>query len=212
MVKSIKLDSGNYKGTYKVIGGALCFDFSNTISYRNRPKPHEWLDTIENFEAWCQIVKVLNSSEAELLRKEMDQNIDKASTKITFLKEFRDVIYRLFSSIVDNESPKNEDLKFLNELTKQRIGRREIKFDDGRFIFSHDNSLSFFERVVHEIYNATIHGLTQMDIKRIKKCTSCEWLFYDTSKNLSRKWCVMEDCGNRDKVNRFNKRKMNKTK
>ena len=208
MVNYLELDPGNYKGTYKVIGGTLCFDFSNTISYRNRPHPHEWLDTIENLVTWSQIVKVLDPSDARLLLEDLSQDKKQACAKIIFLRELREVVFRLFSSIVDNEHPLKTDLNFLNNLAQERIGWREIKFEDGVFNFSHNKELSCFERVVHSIYSSTIHALTQLDMKRIKKCSSCDWLFYDSSKNLSRKWCVMEDCGNRDKVNRFNKRKL----
>jgi len=34
----------------------------------------------------------------------------------------------------------------------------------------------------------------------------CGWLFFDTSKNRSRRWCAMEDCGNRAKARRHYRR------
>ena len=43
------------------------------------------------------------------------------------------------------------------------------------------------------------------DLRRVKRCPDhdCLWLFHDGSKNLSRRWCAMHDCGARDKVGRF---------
>jgi predicted RNA-binding Zn ribbon-like protein len=43
------------------------------------------------------------------------------------------------------------------------------------------------------------------DLRRVKRCPDhdCLWLFRDGSKNLSRRWCAMEDRGARDKVRRF---------
>jgi len=40
---------------------------------------------------------------------------------------------------------------------------------------------------------------------RLRACASdtCGWLFIDESKNRSRRWCSMRDCGNRAKVRRF---------
>jgi predicted RNA-binding Zn ribbon-like protein len=35
------------------------------------------------------------------------------------------------------------------------------------------------------------------------KCETCRWLFLDTSKNHSRRWCDMKICGNRMKARRF---------
>ena len=35
----------------------------------------------------------------------------------------------------------------------------------------------------------------------------CAWLFLDTSKNHTRRWCDMKTCGNRVKVSRHYERK-----
>ncbi len=39
---------------------------------------------------------------------------------------------------------------------------------------------------------------------RVKACAEagCGTLFHDTSRNRSRRWCAMEDCGNRAKARR----------
>ena len=39
---------------------------------------------------------------------------------------------------------------------------------------------------------------------RLRQCCgdTCGWLFLDASKNRSRRWCDMRDCGNRAKVRR----------
>jgi predicted RNA-binding Zn ribbon-like protein len=44
--------------------------------------------------------------------------------------------------------------------------------------------------------------------KRMKVCPAddCLWAFYDKSRNRSRTWCRMEDCGNRSKVRAFRER------
>lgn len=48
--------------------------------------------------------------------------------------------------------------------------------------------------------------LTGEDRHRLKRCQGCEALFLDQSRNRSRRWCVMEGCGNRHKVRRFRAR------
>jgi predicted RNA-binding Zn ribbon-like protein len=44
---------------------------------------------------------------------------------------------------------------------------------------------------------------------RLKACTDdgCQWAFYDTTRNRSRTWCSMEECGNREKTRRYRERK-----
>jgi predicted RNA-binding Zn ribbon-like protein len=43
---------------------------------------------------------------------------------------------------------------------------------------------------------------------RLKICPAedCQWAFYDTSRNRSKRWCSMEVCGNRSKVRAFRDR------
>jgi len=44
---------------------------------------------------------------------------------------------------------------------------------------------------------------------RLKACPAgdCEWAFHDTSRNRSRTWCSMEECGNRAKTRRYRARR-----
>ena len=52
--------------------------------------------------------------------------------------------------------------------------------------------------------------LTEEDLGRVRECPGagdCGWLFYDTSKNGTRRWCSMEGCGSRVKMRRHYARK-----
>lgn len=44
---------------------------------------------------------------------------------------------------------------------------------------------------------------------RLKACTDegCQWAFLDATRNRSRTWCSMEECGNREKTRRYRARK-----
>lgn len=46
------------------------------------------------------------------------------------------------------------------------------------------------------------------DWVRLKVCPAddCQWVFYDESRNRSRRWCSMEGCGNRHKVRAYRDR------
>ncbi|MFC7309278.1 CGNR zinc finger domain-containing protein [Streptomyces monticola] len=43
------------------------------------------------------------------------------------------------------------------------------------------------------------------DAARLKRCAehACAWVFWDVSKNRSRRWCSMRVCGNRNKARRY---------
>jgi predicted RNA-binding Zn ribbon-like protein len=65
-----------------------------------------------------------------------------------------------------------------------------------------DAALATMALIVHD---AMLGG----EWSRLKVCPAddCRWAFYDRSRNRSRTWCQMGDCGNRAKVRAFRSRK-----
>src|SRR5262245_34815910 len=49
--------------------------------------------------------------------------------------------------------------------------------------------------------------------ERLKACSaeSCQWAFYDKSKNRSGRWCSMQTCGNRTKTRTYRSRRRGET-
>ena len=63
--------------------------------------------------------------------------------------------------------------------------------------------------ILHRLVWETAQFLTSTDLGRLRICANreCGWLFLDTSKNHSRRWCSMADCGSRAKARRYYRRK-----
>jgi predicted RNA-binding Zn ribbon-like protein len=59
-------------------------------------------------------------------------------------------------------------------------------------------------RVMAIVATATAEG----SWRRLKACVNetCQWAFYDHSKNRSGKWCRMEECGNVEKARAYRER------
>lgn len=64
------------------------------------------------------------------------------------------------------------------------------------------------ERVVEDLLIAAIGAGYERTWQRLKACANeeCRWIFYDTSKNRSGSWCVMEICGSRAKMRSYRER------
>ncbi|RKQ90289.1 putative RNA-binding Zn ribbon-like protein [Solirubrobacter pauli] len=57
---------------------------------------------------------------------------------------------------------------------------------------------------VHRLAHAAAQLLADDDaLARLRGCHDCCWLYLDRSKNRSRKWCSMEDCGTNAKKRRY---------
>jgi predicted RNA-binding Zn ribbon-like protein len=58
---------------------------------------------------------------------------------------------------------------------------------------------------------AAVELLTSVDVRGIKPCPvaegGCGFLFLDLSRNGSRRWCAMADCGTQSKSRRLTERR-----
>jgi predicted RNA-binding Zn ribbon-like protein len=75
-----------------------------------------------------------------------------------------------------------------------------------RWRFSHEES--DLAPMLAPVLRSVAELLTSEDLDRVRECDSgtCFWLFLDTSKNGTRRWCDMKVCGNREKARRHHDR------
>jgi predicted RNA-binding Zn ribbon-like protein len=57
------------------------------------------------------------------------------------------------------------------------------------------------------VTHAAVELLADGRLERLKVCANCRWLFLDQSRNRSRRWCSMADCGTAVKMERFVERR-----
>ena len=197
----MSLNPRDYKGTYKFIGGHLCFDLINTVSWRGMDKPHEWLDGDDNFILWAQLSHLINKDEAIELENEL--NHKSSSTSLSDVIELRELLNRLFINLINHLPQNPKDLNDINCLRLKMEKKRILVLDKDTFKTVWQKNISLYERINSEIIFSVIQLLNTNNFEQIKKCPSCNWIFEDKSKNKKRKWCVMEDCGNRNKMKNF---------
>jgi predicted RNA-binding Zn ribbon-like protein len=94
-----------------------------------------------------------------------------------------------------------EALSVLNQEWQQAVGHRQLT-SAATWIWDDASSL---DRVLWPISSAAIDLLTSPLRDRIRTCESptCDWLFIDSTKNGSRRFCRAGVCGNRTRVQRF---------
>ena len=116
----------------------------------------------------------------------------------------RRVLHCLFMSYLGNRNPAAADLKaFEDEL---RIARRhQILSATGRgFLWTWDQRPAL-DSVLWRVSQSTADLLVSPNLARLRRCAgeNCGWMFLDATRNHSRQWCDMRDCGNLAKVRRF---------
>lgn len=202
-----------HAGSLNLVGGLLCLDFVNTVDWRGREKPIEFLNEYNDLVTWSRHAGIVKPKEAKQLIQKASKHPLKAKTVLNEAVLFRETLYRIFSSIFEKKAPGKKDLALFNKSFSKTMVRMKIIHSGFGFKWESESPKDSLDGFLIAITRTAADLLVSESLTRVKRCTdsNCGWLFLDTSKNRSRRWCDMTDCGNRAKANRFYKRKQNTT-
>jgi predicted RNA-binding Zn ribbon-like protein len=194
--------------THRLIGGDLSLDFANTLNGHDRRGGHEYLHDYRDLVLWARHTELLSPGEAKALLKKAAERPSKASTVYRNALALRENIFHVFTALADGRSPTRDDLDSLTAAWKK--GQRHVRLAHSStgFVLTWDDELSL-ESVLRRISASAVALLTSEDIGRIAVCAGegCGWLFINASRNHLRRWCSMDECGNRAKMRRRQARK-----
>jgi predicted RNA-binding Zn ribbon-like protein len=193
--------------------GKLPLDFANTNEWRTSDRPQEMLNEYADLVDWSRHADLITEDEARNLLAKAARDPIKAAQALEKALKLRETIYSIFSHHARGQAPRNIDLAFLNALLSEAGIRAQIasKSDGFGWVWIADERA--FDRMLWQIARSTADLLTSEDLERVGECADergCSWLFFDTSRNRSRRWCSMDSCGNRAKARRHYKRQTEK--
>lgn len=198
-MEPLALDPRDYTGTYKLIGGRICLDFVNTLAWPGQDREHDWLDPWTNVIDWSTASGLLSKPEADELTRGYAGDPVRVASAMAVLRRRRRVVRRLVEPLADGESPDRRATSELNDLLLSAPSPRKIDPVTLEWIWTPPECL---EDVAAPVIFDAAELVVEADHRRVGKCT-CGWLFYDQSRNRSRRWCDMADCGSRDKSLRY---------
>jgi predicted RNA-binding Zn ribbon-like protein len=196
-------------GSLDLLGGRLCLDFVNTVDWRGRAKPREFLESYPDLLSWAQHVGILSRSEAKVLLRKAAKRPKETRTVVEKAWNLREVLYRIFLACTEGAAASINDLSIFNEVLSQTMAQSRIVESEDGFLWDTDGRHDELDWFLSPIVRSAADLLVSAEIRRVKSCADmeCGWLFLDVSRNRSRKWCDMSDCGNRAKASRFYKKR-----
>ncbi|TFE19654.1 CGNR zinc finger domain-containing protein [Cohnella luojiensis] len=128
---------------------------------------------------------------------------------ITSLKRLRALLHRMAKSFVDNSRPAVEDIVMLNEIMADGAVIRTLSADDDGYRIKLSPIGKQWTNLEAEIAASFSRMLTDNEPSRIRICDNpnCLWVYYDDTRNRSKRYCDDKMCGNLMKVRRFRARK-----
>jgi predicted RNA-binding Zn ribbon-like protein len=191
-------------GKLPLIGCDLALDFTNTSSGRGHHSHLEHLRSAENVVSWARHAKALALADSESILTALQTDEGLAARFLKRALALREIIFAIGVEVASRRRAPDESVNALAYAHAACIAKARLTPHGGGFVWSWSPEEAPVEAVLGPIALSALTLLTQADLSRIKQCQGdhCGWLFLDTTKNKSRRWCEMEVCGNRAKQKR----------
>lgn len=187
----------------------LVLDFANTLGSRGSNLPSDRLKHYNDLIAWSMQTGLIDLDKAHALMDTAQQTPEKGEKTLQRAIRLREAIYHLIEAAKEKSTPQQDDLDTLNNELALAARHYKLAFQRDHFGWAWECPTENLEQILWPIAQAAADLLDSSHLKRVGICEdeTCRWLFYDTSKNHSRRWCDMDDCGNRAKARRHYARK-----
>jgi predicted RNA-binding Zn ribbon-like protein len=187
----------------ELVGGDIALDLVNTGSSRRIGPFRERLGSFDDLVSWAERVGLLARQRADRLRAEADRHPDTAQRALERIRALREAVYRVFRAGIEGQGAADEDVAVLTEAAAEGASHRRLVSGPQGYVFEWPES-DRLDQILWPVAMSAAELLVSEDRLRVKECATenCNWLFVDMSRNRSRRWCDMKDCGNRAKARR----------
>ncbi len=186
-------------------GLQLSLDFVNTVEWHASAHPEETLKSYGDLVHWAEGKHILTSEQVEKLSRNVSVDPDGAAAVLTRAIELREAIYRILVELAHCCIAPAEDVELLNRAIGEALCCARLVPENGGFVWAWPAEDERLDMVLRPVVWSAARLLTSGELVRVGQCADeqgCGWLFLDTSKNRTRRWCNMGDCGNRAKARR----------
>jgi predicted RNA-binding Zn ribbon-like protein len=199
---------GTNSSNLNLIGGRVCLDFTNTIGGERQARSQEYLNNYCDLVLWGQHAGAVTAEQAQHLLAEASRRPEEAAGVLREAIRLREAIYRILRAWTVRQPPSPEDVTILNQALANALTRLQVEFSGESFGWGWQAQPEALDAMLWPVIRSAAELLTSEDLKRVRVCEgeTCGWLFLDLSRNQSRRWCTMNDCGNRAKAKRHYQR------
>ena len=186
-----------------IVGGHLALDFANTVDDPLGPARHDHVSTCDDLVRWAIRVGTLSDTDGSRLLQASGRGDPGSAATLARAHELRVTLNELFGAVADGDGDISKHWTRLRPFVADAMRKATLR-DTGSDAYQWSWSpVDELATVLHPIAAAAAELLVSDDLLRVKRCARCPWLFLDRSKNRSRRWCDMNDCGKAQKMERY---------
>jgi len=190
--------------SFQLIGGHPAVDLVNTLDWRFREDgPEELLASYSDLLRFAEQSEVLTAKQVRQITRTAPDRV--AADALVSCRELREAAAEVLYAVVDDRTPAASQIKMLDRHVKEALGHQRLIWSGFRLRWEWPPSEGEPDLPLWILSISTARLLVSDDMQRLRACENpeCRWLFLDTSKNHTRRWCDMKVCGNRMKARRF---------
>jgi predicted RNA-binding Zn ribbon-like protein len=197
------MTSSTRNPAFELIGGHSALDLVNTLDWRFRDSgTEELLASFDDLLRFAAQSELLTAKQIRQIVRTTSESA--AAGTLVACRELREAAAEVLYAAVEERTPAASQLKTLERFFKEARNHQRLAWSAPRLRWEWPASESA-ELLLWVLSLSVARLLISEDMHRLRACEKpdCRWLFLDTSKNHTRRWCDMKLCGNRMKARRF---------
>jgi predicted RNA-binding Zn ribbon-like protein len=186
-----------------LVGGHVVLDLVNTVEPRiMNTDGQDHLTSPASLLTWARRTSLLDEAEAAQVAASWEQVPGAGSKDLRASIDLRDWLYSALRALLESRTP---DLAQITARWATAAPRAALRMT------SEGARMRAAPLIPDRLAFAAVDLLTGLDLTRLRACPpddgGCGWLFLDHSRNNTRRWCVMADCGTAAKSRKLTARR-----
>lgn len=193
---------------FELSGGRPCLDFVNTISGDRAAEVRERLEAYADVVAWARQAGLVDAERARRLLAEARRRPADAAAVRDEAVELREALYRVFTAVAERREAPRDDVERISAFVGRALRHRRLERSEGGFALAWDDAPDALDAPLWRVAASAVELLTSSaELERVRVCGlhdthECSWVFMDTTRARTRRWCSMSSCGNKAKARR----------
>lgn len=187
--------------TLKHVGGHPALDFVNTVHHWIGTGPErDYLGDYVDLLRLSRDIGLLDARESRVLARAASVHPAAANKACREAQVLRHALHEILQAYIEQRGVDADEARTFDACYRRAACALGTRVDRrGRIAVDWMFDELPLELPLLKLAWAAVQFMLAVEPGRLKQCPAepgCGWMFHDTSKNRSRRWCDMTDCGN----------------